>query len=357
MRETTDILFSGAGRAAAELRGVDWDENSLGPPEHWPAALKIAVQMMLASEFPKCLFWGQDMISLHNDGFRMILGEKPPAQGRPMREVWPEVYDEVEPMGRRALAGEAVFIEDLPLMINRHGTPEQAYFTFCYSPIRDETGAIAGFIDTVIETTPRVLAERELAIRNAELTHRIKNTFSIISVIARQTLKGAPDLASAWETLSQRLGALADTHGVLSAGQHLAAPMDEVVQAALRPHRTGEGRFRLTGGPVQLREQQALALSLAVNELATNAIKHGALSADGGRVDVSWTEEETPSGAVVHFSWTEHGGPVVAPPTHRSFGMRLIEDIVPQDFGGSARLEFAPEGLTYRLSGTHGPKA
>ncbi len=352
----TSIFFAGNGPAAEELRRVDWSANPLGPPEGWPLALKVVVQMMLASEFPKCLFWGPAMISLHNSAFRVILGDKPPAQGRPMREVWAEVYDEIAPLGQRALSGEAVYLEDMPLLINRHGEPEQVYFTFCYSPVRDETGAVAGFIDTMIETTPRVVAERELEVRNAELTHRIKNTFSIISVIARQTLKSAPDLDSAWQVLSQRLGALADTHGVLSAGRHLAAPMDEVVAAALRPHRTGQGRFRLSGGPVRLREQQALALSLAVNELATNAVKYGALSVAGGTVDVAWAEEQGPAGPVARFTWTEHGGPPAARPGRRGFGTRLIEEIVPQDFGGSATLDFAPDGVCYRLTGALGPR-
>ena len=333
---------------------MDWQANPLGPPEGWPVALKVAVQMMLASEFPKCLFWGPQMISLHNAAFRVILGDKPPAQGRPMREVWPEIIDEIEPLARRALAGEAVFLNDMPLMIDRHGTPEQAWFTFCYSPIRDEEGAVAGFIDTVIETTARVKAERELAIRNAELTHRIKNTFSIISVIARQTMRGARDLDNAWEVLSQRLGALADTHGVLSAGQHVAAPMDEVVTAALRPHRTGEGRFHLSGGPIRLREQQALALSLALNELATNAVKYGSLSVEGGHVDLAWAEEPSPEGPVVRFTWTERGGPPVTEPARRSFGTRLIAQIVPQDFGGTAQLDYASGGFVYTLTGTVG---
>ena len=354
MNDMLQPLFPAEGPAAAELRGIDWQAHPLGPPGEWSPALKVAVQMMLASKFPKCLFWGPQMISLHNAAFRVILGEKPPAQGRPMREVWPEVIDEIEPLARRALAGEAVFIEDLPLVINRHGAPEQAFFTFCYSPIRDQDGAVAGFIDTVIETTPRVLAERELAIRNAELTHRIKNTFSIISVIARQTLKGARDLDSAWRVLSQRLGALADTHGVLSAGQHVAAPMNEVVTAALRPHRTGEGRFRINGGPIRLREQQALALSLALNELATNAVKYGALSVEGGHVDLAWAREEGPAGPQVRLTWTERGGPPVAPPTRRSFGTTLIEQIVPQDFGGSASLDYAPDGFCYSLVGRRG---
>ncbi|MDP3339597.1 sensor histidine kinase [Frigidibacter sp.] len=357
MNDTLQALFAGGGPAAEELRGVDWTAHPLGPPDLWPPALKVAVQMMLASEFPKSLFWGPKMISLHNSAFRIILGDKPPAQGQPMRAVWAEVYDEVEPLARRALQGEAVFVTDMPLTINRHGTPEQAFFTFCYSPIRDETGAVAGFIDTVIETTPRVIAERELAIRNAELTHRIKNTFSIISVIARQTLRGAPDMETAWQVLSQRLGALAETHSVLSAEHHVAAPMDEVVTAALRPHRTGEGRFHLTGGPIRLREQQALALSLALNELATNAVKYGALSAEGGRVDLAWAEEEGPAGPQVRFTWVERGGPPVAPPTRRSFGSRLIEQIVPQDFGGSAQLDYAPDGFSYTLVGKLGPSA
>ena len=356
MNDSLQALFSGGGPAAEELRGVNWSAHPLGSPDLWPPALKVAVQMMLASEFPKCLFWGPEMISLHNSAFRIILGDKPPAQGQPLRKVWPEIVDDVEPLARRALRGEAVFLNDMPLTINRHGAPEEAFFTFCYSPIRDETGAVAGFIDTVIETTPRVRAERELAIRNAELTHRIKNTFSIISVIARQTLRGAPDMETAWQVLSQRLGALADTHGVLSADHHVAAPMDEVITAALRPHRTGEGRFHLSGGPIRLREQQALALSLALNELATNAVKYGALSVEGGRVDLAWAEEAGPEGPQVRFTWTERGGPPVAPPTHRSFGTRLIEQIVPQDFGGSAQLDYAPAGLAYTLIGTLGER-
>jgi len=355
MTDSLQALFSGGGPAAAELRGVDWAAHPLGPPDLWPPALKVAVQMMLASEFPKCLFWGPEMISLHNSAFRIILGDKPPAQGQPLREVWPEIFDDVEPLARRALAGEAVFLEDMPLTINRHGAPEQAFFTFCYSPIRDEAGAVAGFIDTVIETTPRVIAERELAIRNAELTHRIKNTFSIISVIARQTLRGAPDMETAWQVLSQRLGALAETHSVLSAEHHVAAPMDEVVTAALRPHRTGEGRFNLSGGPIRLREQQALALSLALNELATNAVKYGALSAEGGHVDLTWAEEAGECGPQVRFTWTERGGPPVVVPTRRSFGTRLIEQIVPQDFAGTASLDYAADGFRYTLLGKLGP--
>ena len=87
----------------------------------------------------------------------------------------------------KAYAGEATFIEDFPLTINRFGHPEEAWFTFCYSPIRDERGRVLGMIDTVIETTGKMLAERNSRLLNAELAHRMKNTLAMIAAIASQT--------------------------------------------------------------------------------------------------------------------------------------------------------------------------
>src|SRR5690606_32773955 len=116
--------------------------NDLGPLEGWPSALKIALGMALNSKFPKCILWGPQLITLHNDAFRPILGAKPPALGQPFSEVWSEAWHEIGPIAERAYAGEATFIENFPLEIERHGYPEQCYFTFCYSPIRDENGIV-----------------------------------------------------------------------------------------------------------------------------------------------------------------------------------------------------------------------
>lgn len=152
--------LEGGGQIAERIREHDWASTPLGPLESWPDTLKTTVALCLGSRFPQAVLWGEELITLHNDAFSEILGAKPLALGQPFSKVWQEAWSEIELMAQRALAGEAVFIEDFPLVIDRHEGPEQAYFTFCYSPIRDQHGAIVGMLDTVTETTANVIANR-----------------------------------------------------------------------------------------------------------------------------------------------------------------------------------------------------
>lgn len=145
---------------ARRVREYDWGASPIGPIEKWPQSLRSAVDIMLSSLFPSCIVWGPDLVTIYNDAFRPILGAKPEALGRPFSKIWTEVWPDINPIAVRAFAGEATFVEDYPLTIDRHGYPEQAWFTFCYSPIRDEAGQEAGFLDTVVETTRKVLTER-----------------------------------------------------------------------------------------------------------------------------------------------------------------------------------------------------
>jgi PAS domain S-box-containing protein len=145
-----------SGRVAA----FDWRQTPLGAPETWSPALRVSVELLLGSRFPGCLIWGPALTMIYNDAFELILGEKPSALGRSFADVWSEVWDALSPLVDRAFQGEATFIEDFELEINRHGYAEQAFFTFCYSPVRDERGVIVGMLDTVIETTGKVVATR-----------------------------------------------------------------------------------------------------------------------------------------------------------------------------------------------------
>jgi PAS domain S-box-containing protein len=156
-------MLTGGGAMSALIEGHDWTATPLGPPEAWPLSLRIAVGMTLGSKFPACIIWGPGLVTIYNDAFRPILGAKPEALGRPFNEVWSEAWETIGPIAERAFAGEATFIEDFPLTVERHGYPEEAYFTFCYSPIRDEMGRVAGVLDTIVETTGKVLAERRQA--------------------------------------------------------------------------------------------------------------------------------------------------------------------------------------------------
>ncbi|MNZ36953.1 Blue-light-activated protein [compost metagenome] len=154
--------LDGGGLMAERIRNHDWATTTLGPLQHWPDPLKTSLALCLASRFPQAVLWGPDLLTLHNDAFSQILGQKPSALGIPFRAVWQEAWADIGHMANRALAGEAVYIEDFPLTIDRNGGPERAYFTFCYSPIRDHDGKVLGMLDTVTETTASVLANRRL---------------------------------------------------------------------------------------------------------------------------------------------------------------------------------------------------
>jgi PAS domain-containing protein len=156
-------LHLGSGRMADLVRAFDWGSTPLGETADWPAELRSVVQQALESRFPQAIVWGAELTTIYNDAFRPILGNKPEALGRSFQQVWCEAWDEIGPIADRAFAGEATYIEDFPLVVARNsGQPEQAWFTFCYSPLRLSDGTIAGFLDTVIETTSSVRSRADM---------------------------------------------------------------------------------------------------------------------------------------------------------------------------------------------------
>ncbi|MGY2685658.1 ATP-binding protein [Pseudomonas tolaasii] len=152
---------------AEQVRLHDWASTPLGPLEHWPDVLKTTVALCFASSFPQSIIWGPSMTLLYNDAAIPILGDKPYALGRPFNEVWQEVWEEVRPIAQAAFEGHATYVENYPLVIERGAGPEQTYFTFCYSPIRDPLGKVVGMLNTVTETTATVFLARRLAVLDA----------------------------------------------------------------------------------------------------------------------------------------------------------------------------------------------
>ncbi len=157
-------FLSGGGELGALMRTTDWSATFLGPVERWPQSLRTSVSICLNSRFAIILWWGPDLTVLYNDAYAPFLGIKHPgALGRPGREVWHEVWDIVGPMLHSVVeSGEATRSDDLLLLLERHGYPEECYFTFSYSPIRDENGRVAGVFTPVAETTGKVIGERRL---------------------------------------------------------------------------------------------------------------------------------------------------------------------------------------------------
>jgi PAS domain S-box-containing protein len=156
---------SDIGEMQRRCEELDWSRTPLGPAEEWSSALRTAVETCLASRFPMLLCWGPELAMVYNDAYRPILGrtKHPMALGRPTKEVWPEVWGIVGPgLEDILVGGEPTWSEDQMLVVDRNGFLEECYFTFSFSPVRVDSGAVGGVLCVVTETTERVLGERRL---------------------------------------------------------------------------------------------------------------------------------------------------------------------------------------------------
>jgi signal transduction histidine kinase len=152
------------GEMARLIESFDWSRSPLGPSAQWPQSLKMALNICLGSRFQLAIYWGPELIFLYNDAEREVIGSLHPyALGKPAREVLVDMWETVGPMLHKVLkSGEATWSVDQPLMFDRYGLVEEAFFTWSYSPIPDDDGGIGGVLLVTQETTQRVLAERRL---------------------------------------------------------------------------------------------------------------------------------------------------------------------------------------------------
>ncbi len=217
--------------------------------------------------------------------------------------------------------------------------------------IRDEGGRATRMIGAMLDISERKRSEERQRLLTGELQHRVKNTLALVQAIANQTLRGAADIDAAREAFSARIISLGRAHDILTEASWTAAPIADVIEGALGVHRVADpARIRISGPDVLLSAQPALSLALTLHELATNAVKYGALSNGTGVVDLRWHvvhEAERPRFCLI---WSEQGGPpILAQPARRGFGSRLIERSFAAEVGGEVRLTYAPTGLLCRL--------
>lgn len=626
-----DCFLTGGGELGRMMRDHDWSLSPLGVPQSWPQSFRSVVGLLLNSKFPMFVAWGDDLTFLYNDAYAQILGTKhPQALGARFYDIWSEIWPDILPLVEGAMRGEASYRENLPLLMDRNGFWEQTWFTFSYSPVRDESGRVAGMFCAVVETTAQMLAARrrdalldldekiqdraspgdlsfkasevlgqalaasrvgyglidresraitverswnkpglseargrysfadygtyvdellagkpvanadvctdprtkeqfeafgklgicahldvpvfedgvtvaimfvhseaprewsneeiafatdfarrahaaiarrtveeehresdsrfravfnseiigltifdsvtgetetindaflrmtgysredfeqgrwdwrditipdylhldEAAIAQArvrgwwdpyekyyrirdgrvfpvrissaplpgypgkvivsiedisdrkrweehqrllvgELNHRVKNTLAIVQSLAHQTFPKSDQLKPYLNSYEQRLSTLAATHNLLTKANWASADLQTLLTDTLSLHSDGLKHIRLNGQPLALTPQAAVNIGLAVHELATNALKYGALSSEGGSVDVEWNVDS--SGFCLN--WHERGGPAVELPKHRGFGSRMIERALAHALDGETTLHFEPSGL------------
>jgi PAS domain S-box-containing protein len=216
------------------------------------------------------------------------------------------------------------------------------------SPIRNAMGEVIGASKIARDITEIKKARQLQKIFVEEMRHRIKNTLSIVQAIAAQTMRSASD--NDRKAFSARLVALASAHDLLTVANWNRASLREITEQALKAFREQHrDRLIVTGDDdVWLDASKASLLAMALHELATNALKHGALSKDDGQVQVSWSFVPDDQRTRVRFLWQESGGPQVAPPKQKGFGSLLIERALRAELGG-VRLDFDPQGVICTL--------
>ena len=227
------------------------------------------------------------------------------------------------------------------------GTPK--FWSVSVSPIFGENGRVERILSVSRDHTTLEEAREQQRLLNGELSHRLKNVLTIVQSIANQTLRDATTLEEASAAFSSRLASLGRATDVLTATSWEASDLTAVLEAGLAVVSGKRKRVAMSGPAVRLNSQSALALTLAVHELGTNALKYGALSNDNGTVTLTWQVSGSEADPEFSLLWRERGGPVVSAPTRRGFGTRMIERSLRSYFRGETALSYPPEGVEFQI--------
>ncbi|WP_292612528.1 PAS domain S-box protein [Nitrobacter sp. 62-13] len=214
------------------------------------------------------------------------------------------------------------------------------------SPIRDTHGKIVGASKIARDITDRKAHERLQNTLLSEMKHRLQNNLSTVLAIARQSFRGHEAESEDFRKFEARLLALASGHDLIARKSWNSAELGDVVAQLLNVH--GRQRFEIDGPDVRLSPKSALALTLALHELATNAAKYGALSIPTGKVTIAWDVEQKAIPSLA-FRWQERYGPAVSQPSRKGFGSQLIERVLAFELGGQVHIAYPPEGVVCEI--------
>lgn len=286
-----------------------------------------------------------------NNAYIQLVGERD-FIGKSVHQVFPELEGQgfLELLNQVYQTGQRHIAQRNPVRLRRRPELplELLHLDFIYAPVMDERGVVTGIFVEGFDSTERVIADQKQKMMLDELNHRVKNTLSTVQSIASQTLKNARTPQEARAGIETRLLALAATHDLLTHAQWGTTGLTNVLQQQLRAH--GLDRFDLGGPDVSVPPRIALSLGMAVHELATNAVKYGALSSANGRVSIAWQLTGMPAGQELNLRWVEMGGPTVSAPKTSGFGSRLISFTVQGELEGELECSYKPGGFECSIS-------
>jgi PAS domain S-box-containing protein len=220
------------------------------------------------------------------------------------------------------------------------------------SPVRDKNGEVIQHFVSFVDLTKHKRAHTHSTMLINELNHRVKNTLATVQSIVWQALRKSTDAKVIGESIQTRLSALSRSHDLLTREKWASAGLRDIVMDALEPFGVSGAlaeRLVIRGQNIRLSPKVTLALGIAFNELATNAMKYGAFSNEAGSIEISWTVVPSLNGDRLTLNWREQGGAPVSAPVRKGFGLQVIERGLAQELEGSVNLDFQPTGLIFTL--------
>ncbi|MDB5723289.1 MAG: hypothetical protein JWQ16_43 [Novosphingobium sp.] len=277
--------------------------------------------------------------------------------GRPVRDVFPEVGGQgfFELLDHVYATGEKATPEAMPILLRNDpdAEPKEHFISFVYAPILDNAGIVTGIFCEGMDVTALRAAEEHRRLLTLELQHRVKNTLAVVQAIVSQSLRKVETPAAARDAIVSRLITLAHAHDVLTQSTWTEATIKELIEGAVMVHCLDRDRVKVDGPALQLRSRSALALSMALHELCTNAVKYGALSNDRGKIAITWSVSDiSPSEPTFDMVWQESGGPPVVAPDRTGFGTRLTGPYLAAELGRGGETIYADDGVRWVLSTT-----
>jgi two-component system, chemotaxis family, CheB/CheR fusion protein len=292
------------------------------------------------------------VINSWNKGARQIFGyTAEEVIGKPVTILMPpDRYDEEAEIIGRIRRGERV---DHYETIRQRKDGTLLNISLTVSPMRNAEGRIIGASKIARDITERKHAEARQTLLTRELHHRTKNLFAVVQAVVSRSFAGKRTVAEAEAAVLDRLHSLAQTHMLLLEREWQGTDLLELVRHEMRPFAT---RVSISGPSVMLNPQAAQNFALALHELTTNAAKYGALSVALGRVSIEWTVDPAGEGATragdrFTFQWQERDGPAITTPVQKGFGSTVLEQVMSQYADLEPGIDFAPEGMTYRVTG------
>jgi two-component sensor histidine kinase len=297
-----------------------------------------------------CVLQGPDLVvQLANRACHAIIGPGRDVLGRPLREALPELAEQnvLAILERAHATGEPYEAREASMLFRREpdAPPEERVVDIVVQPFDAAIDGEKGLFLAGNDVTEHVLSQRRQSLLIRELHHRVRNTLATVQGILGATSRSTGEIGEFRDAFAGRIAAMAKTHALVTEHRWQRASFRDLLQQELKPFTDRPGRIALIGPDVELPSEVAVPIGMAIHELTTNAVKHGALSEPGGSIDVRWTITPLPAGDQLTWLWREIGGPRVGEPGREGFGTRLLQRVLAAQTKADVRIDYEECGL------------